>query len=488
MNSFFQTAFSPFCYRLVCFGLVCCMVVSPRESHSQPAPESTDNTEVKEKTRDSLPASSTSSEVVFSVGDMESLIHSLQQRIVVLENQQRATPRAIQQIDEVTQEIDTLRRQVLLLDAKESASSYRQSQGNYDVAIRGYLQVRSEVAVSEGLDDIQQSSLEAPSIRIGVSGAALTPSLTYDLLLDAASGFRDRGLVHHAYLQHALGSQWDVRFGVMDVPFTRQALVEEELLDFPSRSAAIQKIAFREEVGVAVMGRSSSGRVAFTAGVYNGSGTTTPKDSDKRFTLVSRVNVGVVGDRIPYDTTDVAGAKGRHGLRVTLGGGAYLDEVVTDSDLVAGVEQQINVWGASIDAIARYKGWELGTELTFRQERWGSAITSNPDLVAAIGARANRNHITSYGHLTKYVVGNTLLVGGRVSHTRLPVLGLSGVAPAIPRADRLFGVDGLVQLYGSEGRRTVGLQYTYLNYNNKDTAEPLEDVQHRFVVEAQLQF
>ena len=129
-------------------------------------------------------------------------------------------------------------------------------------------------------------------------------------------------------------------------------------------------------------------------------------------------------------------------------------------------------------------------EATYRHERWGTILDheDNSDLAALVRPSdvGRRNYLGFSAQASYFILPHRLQAGARVSHGRLPLLGLGGIDfDQPPIAQRLLQTDAFVQLW-REGFRRVGMTYSLINFNEIDGPEPEGDIMHQLIIEAQL--
>ena len=443
-----------------------------------------------------------------AVQDLTTRLALLEQAVNKLELEQKTIPDAVAVLDELSvraqsleAEIGALRTRVADIEqpwSPEASSGgagvtykdgfgWATGDGKYAITISGYMQPRLELGVDEDID-IETLTFRMRRARVGLSGHIGSPRLKYKLLL---SGLKSPAALDY-YLDYAIRPNVIIRAGQFKTPFVRDFMVSSTRLVFFERTAAVEQMRYDRDLGVGVHGVVAGDKLGYYVGLGNGAGPNKTNDNID-LNVVVRADAVVMGERFKLDSGDFAdtatpalmvGAGAMHDL-VALPDAIGSVELDTDVD-GNGERDNVRVISASVDATFRYLGYEAGVEGTYRRESWGTIFAGNPDLAAVVGTREDRNFLGFSGQVSKFVLPKRLLVGARVSHSRLPFLGVGGKSSGIPDAERLMQFDGLVQLYSDRGYRTLGLMYTFSNYNRIDAPDPEQDKEHRFLLEAQL--
>lgn len=368
--------------------------------------------------------------------------------------------------------------------------------GLYSLTLGGYLHTRYQAQLPQDFSSVDTSGFRIRRGRVAMKGQAGSERLRYGLSMDFTKS--SAPLVDY-YMDMVYRDELKIRVGQAKVPYTRSFLTSSRRRMFHELNLTQDLQRYDRDIGVWALGRFLDGRVRYHAGLSNGSGTNTSNDNID-LAAAARVEGVALGEYIKPGSGDVHHTEEP---ALTLGL-AFVHDLVRLPEEVAGIElgnrdvdgngidDNVRVISTAFDAQFRLKGLELYLEGTWRHESWGTILEhgDNSDLSAVIKASdsGRRNYLGITGQASYFVVPKRLAVGARVSHGRLPLLGLSGrslSAATAPLAQRALQVDAIVQLY-REGYRRVGVSYSLLNFNEKDGPDPANDIGHTVIVEAQL--
>lgn len=448
-----------------------------------------------------------------AVAEIDARLAAVAQELEALRRQQASVPEAVEGVDQLTlrvraleREVGALRTQLANIEQPSVATTaggavvhdegFGWTTGDARFALRlgGYLQTRYQLELPEDLDDVDVSTFALRRARVGAAGHVYSDRLRFTLLAElseAGPPLRDY------HVDHEFSPALVLRFGQAKVHHLRSWIALSSDLAFLERSAAVDAFRYDRDIGAWLHGALFEDRLHYYGGLSNGGGQNRGNDN---IDLVSNVRVdgAALGEYFEPSTGDVRGTE----TPSLVLGGSFVHDLVRLPAAVAGIEigqrdvdangvlDNVRVLSAAIDATFRYRGLEVAVEGFWRQDRWGTILEHGDNAALADAVRAGadgvRNHLGGTGQVTYFVIPEHLLVGGRLSRARIPLLGTGGQALArLPRGDRLWEADLLVQLY-REGTRTVGLDYTYLNYDAATGAALEDDALHRLVLEAQL--
>lgn len=450
---------------------------------------------------------------------MAQAVQELSSKVVVIEQElaqngslRESIPGAVVKIDEIESELVALRTDLEYLrtsianieqpaasgggggiDRSPAGWSWAAADGRYKLALTGYFQARYETQLPSNLDTQDTSTFRARRARVGLQGALgekLSYALSFELTTPSVP-LRD------FYMDMKYSDAFNVRIGQAKLPFMRSFLASSRDRDFLELSELQERVRYDRDLGVWAMGQVLGGKLRYAGGVSNGSGGNSLNDNVDML-LTARVEGVAMGDYIragfgdhagtqtPSLTLGLAGAHdlARPGQTVS---GIELGNRDVDGD---GVLDNVRVMSAVVDAQFRYRGFEAFVEGHYRHERWGTILDheDNSDLADLIkpSDAGRRNYLGFSAQASYFILANTLEAGSRVSHGRLPLLGVGGQDfSAPPKAQRLLQTDVFVQMW-REGYRRVGMTYSLINYNEIDAPDPADDMKHQIIVEAQL--
>ncbi len=447
-------------------------------------------------------------------------LQDLSSKLVLLENELAAKtrasdsmPEAISRIDGLQEDINNLRIDLEYLrtsianieqpaavstgGSAEHDKGMRISTGDglYDMTIGGYVQPRYQLDLPEDFSSLDSAGFRMRRARLGLTGKMGSDRLHYKTELDLNS---TGASLLDFYADMRYRPALTIRVGQGKVPYTRAFLASSQDWTFFELSKTQQLQHYERDVGLWALGSFLDGRLRYHAGFSNGAG---PNQRNTNIDVATAVRLegAVLGKFIKPGYGD-QGCRCNKAPRLTVGA-AFVHDLVRLPENISGIAvdnqdvdgngliDNVRVLSSTIDAQLRYRGWELAVEGTWRHERWGSILAhdDNSGIATAVDASNNgrRNYLGFTAEATYFVMPKLLLLGTRVSHGRLPLLGLGGRNPSeAPLAQRAWQADGLVQLY-RQGHRRIGFMYSLVNYDAKNGADPENDIGHSLMVEAQ---
>lgn len=303
--------------------------------------------------------------------------------------------------------------------------------------------------------------------EIGLAGSMWVPWLTFRAALSAEQTSRSTMMVGvsdvFVKLRWAPASRTGTAFipftgvtvGAMMVPFSRQNLVSEALLQLTSRSVTISEIEIRRDIGatVDVEYEFGGGRAVLyvRGGVFNGQGNRIYGfDNNANLMYTGRAWIDLFGRMAPGEGDARAnwwepgyGARmfTLDAFRLSLGA-----SVLKNYD----IDREVTAWGA--DAEFRWAGFALTAEyLDARYKtRFGSDIT-DPLFSSRWGRKGY------YVQAGAYLIPGWLEVAGRYERYTIDVLGEPGRERTIEQA--VAGLTG--QVVTPVGRVRLMLNYTH---------------------------
>ncbi len=459
-------------------------------------------------------------EVAASAPTMAQAVQELSSKLARLETEIDAKTRAADSMPDAIASIDVLKEQVTVLQTEleylrtaianveqpavvstgggaaeyDDGMKFTTGDGRYEMTIWGYLQPRFQMDVPEDFSSVDATGFQLRRARVGLRGKIGSERLRYQSLVELTGS--GTPLLDY-FMDMRYREELTVRVGQSRLPYTRSFLAEPNQRAFFELSTTQDAQRYDRDLGVYALGRVLDGRLRYQAGVANGAGPNA-RNTNIDMAVSARVEGVVLGEYIAPGSGDIEGSDE---LRLTVGG-AFVHDLVQMPFSLAGIDVEnrdvdgdgiadnVRVLSSAIDAQLRYKGWDLSLEGTWRHERWGSILQhdDNSNIAAAVDASGNghRNYLGFTAEASYFVLPSRLLVGTRVSHGRLPLLGLGGRSlEEPPPAQRALQIDGLVQLY-RDGYRRVGFMYSMINYNAKNGSDPANDISHSFMLEAQL--
>jgi outer membrane murein-binding lipoprotein Lpp len=451
--------------------------------------------------------------VAQSVQELTARVTALETELAELKRAQAAGPEVVAsldglagKVDELEREVEALRTQLSGMESPSAASGggavvwkggfgWESADGDYTLKLGGYVQPRLEVELPETFDSITTSTFRLRRARLVAQGHLGGEALSYKL--QAELGKEEPPALDY-YLDYQFAPELAVRAGQQKVPFTRAWQVSDSGYDYFERAAAIDTLRYDRDAGVWLHGRVAD-RLEYQVGASNGAGPNRKNDNID-VAAVARLDVLVMGEWFEWLTGDlehsevpslIVGAGGVHDLvRVPeMVAGVMVENPDVDAD---GTGDNVRVWSSSLDAIFRYRGFEALVEALWRHERWGTILDHSDNQALADLVRpdrdGHRNYLAGFLEATYAAIPHHLLLGGRVGHSRVPLLGLGGLeVKGPPPGDRLLEVTALARYFHSKNL-SFGLQYSLFDYRATTGPNPVDDKRHLFIAQSQLNF
>jgi hypothetical protein len=438
-------------------------------------------------------------------------VESLSQELDGLRRERHSLPTSVRSLDDLRAELDELRGQLGEIRANQAeveapglyppgsaiAIAHRgitlaTPDRHYTATLIGYLSPRLELLVPRAFNAVNEATFRIREARLGVAGRVASQELHYAFLFELT---QTTAPLRDGYVELELDRALVVRAGQFLIPHVADSTNLAMLL-FPERPLSIESIIYERDLGVAICGRAWGDQLVYFGSLTNGGGVDALNDNVD-FVESLRLDIGLLGDVIDQPQGDYAGSSrprlsaGASGVHDLVAIPAHIAGITVGNRDVDGNGQidNIRVITAAADATFRWLGLELFAEGTFRLERWGTILqhSANQNLAKAIGANSvgDRSYLGFSAHAAYFVLPRTLLGAARVAYGGLPLLGVSGrtTFTSVPTDDKVLTTDLLVQLYGDQGVRELGLMYRYQVFPYAP-ASAANTTSHLFLLEA----
>ncbi len=447
-----------------------------------------------------------------AVAQLSSQLVLLEEKFASQERLNQGMPEAIDSLDALEEEMARLQTEVEYLRTNianveqpavasggggvghKSGMVLASADGAYSMTLGGYMHARYAAQMPGDFSGLDSSAFRLRRGRLSVKGQAGSSSLKYSISTELT---KSSAPLLNYYLDWSYSKKHKLRVGQAYVPFMRSYLISSTKRVFHEFSLGQDMHRYDRDIGVWALGTLDGGKLRYHGGISNGGGRNKSNPNIDMVTAL-RVERSLLGAFIEMSKGDV---KGTEKAALTVGMGLTHDLVSVPTVLSGievgnrdvdqdGINDNVRVLSSALDAQFRLKGFELSLEATWRHERWGGILDDeeNRALADAVSpsSTGTRNYIGGTVEASYFILPHRLLVGARVSHGRLPVLGLGGRSFAsVPRAQRALQFGGIVQLY-RKNKRSVGLSYELTNFNEKDGPDPDNDLSQALIIEAQL--
>jgi outer membrane lipoprotein-sorting protein len=453
-----------------------------------------------------------------AVQDIDGKLAIIEQRLAKLETQKQAMPDAVTGIDDLGQRVAALEQDMATVKtavaglerpgvasgggsaSRNGSFQWETPDGKYGLKLGGYGQIRGEFGFdnADAGETVDESNLRIRRARLQAQGHLGSQDFKYKLMFDTTKS----PSVHDFYADYKLHDGVWVRAGQFKTQFMRNFVTSSSRLAFVDRTGFVEGYRYDRDVQVGVFGAQLDDRLGYFVSLGNGAGRAKTNDNID-FNQTVMVEYAILGKLVKPEEGD-RGSSDEMSVVVTA---SAVHDLVAMPDEVAGIAVNADVDGngttdnvrvvsASVGAAFRYRGIGATAEWALRRESWGT-ILDHPDNAALevalndIGGDTDvRNYQGFYLQGTYMALPERLMVGGRFAHSRNTLLRVGGRAlSSPPLASRLMELSVLAQLYDDRvDGRLLGIMYTLSNHNAKSGPDPDGDIEHRVVVETQLQF
>ena len=155
-------------------------------------------------------------------------------------------------------------------------------------------------------DDVNGPAKEVSTYRVRrfkiyMSGYAFTKDLTYRVQLDVA---KSTSILDDGWINYRFVDEGQLQAGQFKMPFSRGELTGDGVLQFVDRANAVDAFKPSYDVGVMLHGKAGGGKLAYNAGLFNGTGQGGTRTTNSG-AWAARVVYNPLGD-MPYNEPDLA--------------------------------------------------------------------------------------------------------------------------------------------------------------------------------------
>lgn len=257
----------------------------------------------------------------------------------------------------------------------------------FSLNLRSRIQVRYQLRIppaDEAGDRTLDQLVNIGTLRLWISGHALTPKLTYMIQLALADrDFRDgaRSPLYDAFLDWKAHRDIGVKAGQYFVPFDRLRTVREFALQMSDRPRPVQELTLDRDVGFHLYSDHFLGDrspVAWRVGVFGGGGTNLSVGRVPGALAVARLELRPLGD-LDDDSEGDLDRRLRPGLAL---GGAFAANVNTNrlrsttGPTLGGVHTSLH---AAADLVFKWRGFALQGEYLWKRADRDTVSSTDDD-------------------------------------------------------------------------------------------------------------
>ncbi len=107
--------------------------------------------------------------------------------------------------------------------------------------------------------------------KVTLGGYALTRDLTYEVQMNVAKSGTAQ-MLESAWVNYRFVEEAQLQAGQFKIPFARQELTSDGAQQFVDRSNAVDTFKPSYDIGAMMSGKAAAGKLAYNAGVFNGTG------------------------------------------------------------------------------------------------------------------------------------------------------------------------------------------------------------------------
>ncbi len=182
--------------------------------------------------------------------------------------------------------------------------TFTSSDEKFQLSIGGRIQPRYTYTDADNVTRSGQdvSEWKVRRAKIYVGGYAYSKDLTYRIQMALENGSSAK-LLDDAYLNYRFADALQVQAGQFKIPFTRQELISDALLQFVDRSNAVDSFKPSYDFGAMAAGKFGQGIFAYNAGIFGGAGQSTARATNNN-ALAVRLVANPSGN-VPYSEADL---------------------------------------------------------------------------------------------------------------------------------------------------------------------------------------
>ncbi|MCL5884046.1 MAG: OprO/OprP family phosphate-selective porin, partial [Deltaproteobacteria bacterium] len=117
----------------------------------------------------------------------------------------------------------------------------------------------------------EESEWRIRRFKVYMGGYAYTRNLTYRFQVDLTKSGSAQ-MMEHAWINYRFVNEAELQVGQFKTPFSRGWLISSAALQFVDRANAVDAFNPAYDIGAMVHGRAAGGKLAYDAGLFNGTG------------------------------------------------------------------------------------------------------------------------------------------------------------------------------------------------------------------------
>jgi hypothetical protein len=252
-----------------------------------------------------------------------------------------------------------------------SGVTFRSADDQTSLNIRARIQVRATFS-GDGEDDAEEvTEMAIRRMRLVFQGNALGPRLAYYVQLGFTNLDTEPDLrlpLRDAYMTWAPARDFNVRFGQMKVPYSRQRVTSSSALQMVDRSIVVAELNLDRDVGVQLYSRNLLGKEKFgyAVGLFGGDGRNR-LGHGAGMLYAARFETWPFGSIDERSEADLQ--RDRH-WRMAIGGSLAYNQNTNRPRSTFGTPYAVADFDyshAGLDATVRKRGWSVTSELMYRR-------------------------------------------------------------------------------------------------------------------------
>ncbi len=142
--------------------------------------------------------------------------------------------------------------------------------------------------------------------KIALGGYAFTKDLTYRVQVDLAKSGTAQ-MLDDAWASYRFADEAQLQAGQFKMPFSREELTSDGALQFVDRANAVDAFKPSYDIGAMVHGKAAGGKLAYNAGIFNGTGQSGTRTTNSGAWAV-RLAAHPFGE-MPYSEADLGNSR-----------------------------------------------------------------------------------------------------------------------------------------------------------------------------------